>query len=156
MQRSATPALLKPEINFRLSRLLGLRTNTSARDASPVSNLQPRVNERAMLQSLSAMVDLYPLGGGLRVSAGVGVDQGDSEASLVEQGRAEPLPSSATVPAFTVGYGGNIKGPISFAVDGGVRLLEVPRRAEVVPRLTGNAGVSRAYPVVRFSLARAF
>ena len=147
----------KAEASFRISRVLAVRAQTAAQDAVAYSAQSSAPRDHAStIAFYGAMVDVYPLGNGLRVSAGWDGDLSYSEPLLSNWGnQGETVLGEAAVPSVTVGYGHAVKGPLNLAVDGGLIMRDRHRETDPTsPRLINS--VSRVYPVVRLSLSRAF
>lgn len=147
----------KPEAGFRISRVLAVRAQTAVRDMVLYADQSSAPRDHAStIAFYGAIVDVYPLGNGLRVSAGWEGDISYSAVLLSDRGnQGETVLSESAVPSLTVGYGRTLNGPLNIAVDGGVFMRDRHKETDPAsPRLVNS--VSRLYPVVRLSVSRAF
>ena len=125
-----------PEIAYRFSETLGVRGNATFLSLSHGLNSGDiHYDGRVRLRSGGAMLDLYPFGGGFRVSAGARINGNDgrviaSPASNVTINGTEYTPAQVGTlrghadtrefaPTLTFGYGGSFKKGIAFGIEAG-------------------------------------
>lgn len=127
-----------PEVGYRFSNNLGVRGNASFLSISHDLNSNDiNYNAKLKLQSGGVMVDVYPFGGGLRISGGLringnkarGIGAPNSGTSYDIDGttytsaqigtlRAE-TDINTVAPALTLGYGGGLSKGLVFGIEAG-------------------------------------
>jgi hypothetical protein len=116
-----------PDGGFRISEKLGIRANVMRlRELDP---LPADLDRNLKLRSGGAMMDIYPLGGGFRLSFGVRMNNDENE-------RAVPPPwtrmrSSYRIrdwaPSLTAGYAREWRSGLTVGVEAGALFQGVPR-----------------------------
>jgi len=155
-----------PELGYRASRNFGARASATFLGISrDVESDDVNYNGDLDLQSFGAVIDLYPFGGGFRLSAGArisdnkvkltatptgDVEIGDDSYTSAEvgtlTGRVEPKDFA---PTLTIGWGGGLTRGVKFGADIGVMFQGTPKVTEL------NASGSLANtPEFKESLAR--
>ncbi|HEX5537621.1 MAG TPA: hypothetical protein VFX27_10535 [Sphingobium sp.] len=127
-----------PEIGYRLSKNFGVRANASFLSISHnIDSDNITYDGKVKLQSGGAMVDVYPFGGGFRVSGGVRINGNKARGigtptggtfdingtsydatTLVTSVRAD-TDIEDVAPALTLGYGGGTSSGLIFGVEAG-------------------------------------
>lgn len=141
-----------PEVSFRPSETFGLRANATFFGLSKdVESDGILYNGSLDLQSFGAMVDVYPFGGGFRISAGARISQnevglratptdqeievGDDTFTAAEVGTLTGrVEANDFAPTLTLGWAGGRSRGLKFGVDAGVMFQGAPSVAE----LSGN------------------
>jgi hypothetical protein len=144
---------LGPEVSWRFNDRLGLRVNGGFYDYSNTDDLDDiEYDADLKLNSFGAMLDLYPFGGGFRISAGGRINNNEIDlvgtpTSTVEIGDVDYSPAEvgsllgtittdSFAPAFTLGYGGKLAKGFTFGFELGVMLQGSPQIENL--RATGS------------------
>ena len=127
-----------PEIGYRFSENLGVRANAAFLSISHnISSDDIDYDGKVKLQSGGAMIDVYPFGGGFRISGGARINGNKA------RGIGEPVGGTFTIngttydatsfvtsvradtdikdfaPALTLGYGGGTSSSFAFGIEAG-------------------------------------
>ncbi len=133
-----------PEVSFRFSDHLGLRANGGFYDYSNTDDLDDiEYDADLKLNSIGAMLDWYPMGGGFRVSAGGRINNNEIDlagtpTTTVEIGDVNYSPAQVgsllgTVttrnfaPTLSLGYGGKLAKGFTFGFELGVMMQGSPQ-----------------------------
>ena len=128
-----------PEASYRLSQNIGIRGNATFLSVNADINSDDlKYDANLKLQSGGVMLDLYPLGGGFRVSGGVRINGNRASAvgtpnsatsyqingTVYTAGEIGTLTAETDIkkvaPALTLGYGGGLSRGLVFGVEAGV------------------------------------
>lgn len=125
-----------PELGYRMSETLGIRGNATFLSVSHGFDSDDiDYKGKVKLKSVGMMVDLYPFGGGFRVSAGARINgnNGSVKASPADDveinGKSYTPAQVGTIsgkadtknfaPALTLGYGGGLSSGFTFGIEAG-------------------------------------
>lgn len=127
-----------PEVSYRISEHVGVRTNATFFSFShDFDSDDIRYDAKLRLRSGGAMLDVYPLGGGFRMSGGVrvngnrarGIGVPNDGTSYVIDGTTYTAAEIGTLhaetdinkfaPALTLGYGGGLSNGLTLGVEAG-------------------------------------
>ena len=127
-----------PEVSYRLSERLGVRGNATFLSISrDIDSDDITYDGKVKLQSGGVMLDVYPFGGGFRVSGGLringnkarGIASPNSGTSYTINGTTYSATDIGTLradtdiknvaPALTLGYGGGLSNGLVFGVEAG-------------------------------------
>lgn len=133
-----------PEVSWRFSDNLGLRANGGFYDYSNTDDLDDiEYDANLKLNSIGAMLDWYPMGGGFRVSAGGRINNNEIDlegtpTTTVEIGDVSYSPAqvgsllgtvttSNFAPTLSLGYGGKLAEGFTFGFELGVMMQGSPK-----------------------------
>lgn len=127
-----------PEVSYRLSERLGVRGNATFLSISrDIDSDDITYDGKVKLQSGGVMLDVYPFGGGFRVSGGLringnkarGIASPNSGTSYTINGTTYSAADIGTLraetdiknvaPALTLGYGGGLSNGLIFGIEAG-------------------------------------
>ncbi|MCH4151176.1 MAG: hypothetical protein LKF30_04405 [Sphingobium sp.] len=127
-----------PEVSYRISERLGVRGNATFLSISrDIDSDDITYDGKVKLQSGGVMLDVYPFGGGFRVSGGLringnkarGIASPNSGTSYTINGTTYSATDIGTLradtdiknvaPALTLGYGGGLSNGLVFGVEAG-------------------------------------
>lgn len=125
-----------PEVGYRFSEKLGVRANATFLNIShEIDSSGINYDGKAKLKSGGVMLDLYPFGGGFRVSGGVRINGNEARAVAtptqnVTVGGTSYTPAQVgtlraetdinnLAPTLTIGYGGGLSRGITFGIEAG-------------------------------------
>jgi len=126
-----------PELGYRLSSNLGVRGNVSILSVSHgFDSDDMRYDGKVKLQSGGVMLDVYPFGGGFRVSGGLRINGNKARAIAQPSGGSYEINGTTytaaqigtlradtdiknVAPALTLGYGGGLSSGLVFGVEAG-------------------------------------
>lgn len=128
-----------PEIGYRLSETVGLRANaTFITISGQIDGDDLTYDASLKLKSGGVMVDLYPFGGGFRVSGGLRANGNGARAIAIPNSGSNYEIDGTTytaaqigtltaetdvkglAPSLTIGYGGGLSKGLSFGIEAGV------------------------------------
>lgn len=126
-----------PEVGYRVNRTVGIRANASLLSfGADFDSDDVAYRGDVDLKSGGIMLDLYPFGGGFRVSAGARINGNKGELKATPTGTVDigngaytaaqvgTITGKAEVkdfaPALTLGYGGGLRRGLAFTVEAGV------------------------------------
>lgn len=127
-----------PEVGYRLSKNLGIRGNVTFLSVShDIDSDDITYDGKVKLQSGGVMLDVYPLGGGFRISGGLRIN-GNKARGIAEPNNGASYEINDTTysaadigtlradtdiknvaPALTLGYGGGLSSGLVFGVEAG-------------------------------------
>jgi hypothetical protein len=142
-----------PEVGFRASPTIGIRTSASFLNVSRDFDIDDiNYNGKAKLESYGAMLDVYPFQGRFRVSGGFRIDKnrvdlaatptgivtvGDLDYTPAEIGTLSGhVKAKEFVPVATIGYAGGLTKGLKFGFDAGVMFQGKPEVGNL--RTTGT------------------
>lgn len=126
-----------PEIGYRLSENIGVRANASFLSISHGFDSDDiEYDGKVKLQSFGAMLDVYPFGGGFRVSGGFRINNNKARATAEPSGGSYDINGTTYTaaeigtlradtdiknfaPALTLGYGGGLSSGFVFGIEAG-------------------------------------
>jgi len=127
-----------PEVGYRLSKTIGVRANATFLSVNhSFDSNDIAYDGRVKLQSGGAMVDVYPFGGGFRLSGGLRINGNkargigepndgtsfDINGTTYTAGEIGTLRADTDInsvaPALTLGYGGGLVNGVYFGVEAG-------------------------------------
>lgn len=137
-----------PEVGYRVSKNFGVRANATFLGVSHDAESDGVDYQGDLdLQSYGAMVDVYPFGGGFRLSGGarisdnkvdlVGapsgeVEIGDDTYTAAEVGTLTGrVEANEFAPTLTIGWGGGLTRGLKFGIDAGVMFQGTPKVTEL-------------------------
>ncbi|MCW2396139.1 MULTISPECIES: hypothetical protein [unclassified Sphingobium] len=149
-----------PEVGMRINDTFGVRASASFFDFSHDIDVNDLTYEgKLKLESYGAVADVYPFGGGFRLSGGFRIAKNRVSATAtptepVTIGDVTYTPSeigtlSGTIrakdfaPLLTVGYAGGLRRGIKFGVDAGAMFQGTPRVDAL--RATGSLATNAAF-----------
>jgi hypothetical protein len=146
-----------PEVTYRPDRHFGVRASASLFRVSHSENIDGiRYRGRLKLGNYGAMADIYPFGGGLRISGGARYAENRLRLRAMPNGSVTVGATTYTPaqigtldgdittrrfePIVTVGYGGTVAKGFSLGIDGGVMFQGMPKMSP----LTSSTGLVSA------------
>ncbi|BBD98598.1 hypothetical protein SAMIE_1020990 [Sphingobium amiense] len=126
-----------PEVGYRLSKNIGIRANASFLSISHgFESDDIEYDGKVKLQSFGAMLDVYPFGGGFRLSGGFRINGNKARATAEPSGGTYDINGTTYTaaeigtlrantdiknfaPALTLGYGGGLSSGFVFGVEAG-------------------------------------
>jgi len=149
-----------PEVSYRFSDKVGLRANGGFYDYNDTDDLDDiEYDANLKLNSIGAMLDWYPMGGGFRISAGGRINNNEIDlegtpTTTVEIGDVNYSPAqvgsllgtvttSNFAPALSLGYGGKLAKGFTFGFELGVMLQGSPKIDNL--RSTGSLAANPAF-----------
>lgn len=125
-----------PEASYRVSEMFGVRANATFLNISRgIDSSGINYDGKAKLKSGGVMVDVYPFGGGFRLSGGLRINGNEarvvaSPTQNVQVGNTTYTPAEigtlrtetdlkSLAPTLTLGYGGGLSKGLVFGIEGG-------------------------------------
>lgn len=125
-----------PEVGYRVSEMFGVRANATFLNISRgIDSSGINYDGKAKLKSGGVMVDVYPFGGGFRLSGGLRINGNEARVvatptTSVQVGNNNYQPQEigtlrtetdlkSLAPTLTVGYGGGLSKGLVFGIEGG-------------------------------------
>lgn len=125
-----------PEVGYRVSEMFGVRANATFLSVSrDIDSSGINYDGKAKLKSGGVMVDVYPFGGGFRLSGGLRINGNEarvvaSPTQNVQVGNTTYTPAqigtlrtetdlNSLAPTLTLGYGGGLSKGLTFGIEGG-------------------------------------